>query len=576
LNWNAGYWIPEVARVLLQGRGVRIGETAVLSYRVHTIDPSLPDRVEILSAADAGQVFYGRSKPFEVLHVDIFHEVGEVDHHEVGAALLTALAGLPPADLDRVDIQTGTGGGRLTGSLACGRKASLQAAHKNHVHLSLGWPIEDLGLAIAAVDTVERLIERSGLEIRRVECLAHRVGNATSPSDLSPYADNTDSALRECNHGQEGDGVGPPSIGAGRGAWDQSEGEMQLAQALSLATEIGSPDEASELLDQLEAGGARPWDLNLQKIGSFSPGILKKLEDGGWVKRSPGGLSLTESGSRLRRYLNAHLKEVKLQFRKLVRRLPGRPSIKNKISTGKVSPRVRYGPIRGTVSAPVGHWLGDVALPETLIGALKRGFSQGQTGLQVTREDIQVYVRAVQRPLNICLLIDASASMAGRRLRAAKYLARHLLLSTRDKVAVVAFQERDVRVYAPFSRDFLTIDHGLRKIQPLGLTPLAHGLTESLDLIQSSRAREPLLLLITDGIPTVPKWTIDPLADALEAARKIGRCRINFGCIGLQPSKRYLEELTRAAGGSLYVVDELDEGALVSIAHQERRRQGGG
>lgn len=576
MNWNAGYWIPEVARVLLQGRGVRIGETAVLSYRVHTIDPSLPDRVEILSAADAGQVFYGRSKSFEVLHVDIFHEVGEVDHLAVAAALRTALASRPTEDLDRVDLQTGTGGGRLTGGLTCGRKASLQAAHKNHVHLSLGWPVENLGLAITAVDTVERLIQRSGLEIRRVQYLTHRVGNTGSPADLSPYADNTDSALRETNHGQGRGGAGAPSAGTGRGVWDQSEDELQLAQALSLATEVGSPEEASELLDQLEAGGAHPWDLNLQKVGSFSPGVLKKLEEDGWVKRSPGGLALTESGRRLRHYLNAHLKEVKLQFRKLVRRLPGRSSMRSKVNAGKVSPKVRYGPIRGTVSAPFGHWLGDVALPETLISALKRGYSEGQAGLQVTREDIQIYVRSVQRPLNICLLIDASASMAGRRLRAAKYLARHLLLSTRDKVAVVAFQERDVRVYAPFSRDFLTIDQGLRKIQPLGLTPLAHGLTESLGLIQSSRAREPLLLLITDGIPTVPKWTIDPLADALEAARIIGRCRINFGCIGLQPSKRYLEELTGAAGGTLYVVDELDECALVSIAHQERQRQGGG
>lgn len=576
MNWNAGYWLPEVARVLLQGRGVRIGETAVLSYRVHTIDPSLPDRVEILSGSDAGQVFYGRSKPFGVLHVDIFHEVGEVDHLEVAAALRGALASLPPGELDRIDLQTGTGGGRLTGNLCYGRRASLQAAHKNHVHLSLGWPLENLGFVVAAVDAVERLVQSSGLEIRRVDHLTHRSGGSGSPADMSPYADNTDSALRETNRSEGGGGGGGPSEGSRGGAWDSFEDEMQLAHALSLVTEVGSPEEATELLDQLDAGAARPWDLNLQKVGSFSPGVLKKLEEGGWVKRSPGGLALTESGSRLRNYLNAHLKEVKLQFRKLIRRLPGKLSVRNKVSMAKTSSQVRYGPIRGTAPAPAGHWLGDVAIPETLIRALKRGYCEGKRRLQVLRDDIQIYVRSVQRPLNICLLIDASASMAGRRLRAAKYLARHLLLSTRDRVAVVAFQERDVRVYAPFSRDFLTIDKGLRKIQPLGLTPLAHGLTESLELIQSSRAREPLLLLITDGIPTVPKWTIDPLADALEAARKIGRCRINFGCIGLQPSKKYLEELTRAAGGTLYVVDELDEHSLVSIAHQERLRQSGG
>jgi len=106
----------------------------------------------------------------------------------------------------------------------------------------------------------------------------------------------------------------------------------------------------------------------------------------------------------------------------------------------------------------------------------------------------------------------------------------------------------------------------------MGLTPLAHGLTQSMDLIRQSRVRRPLLLLITDGIPTVPKWSVDPLADALEAARCVGAGRVPFGCIGLQPSRRYLEDLVRVAGGTLHVVEELDEEALVTIAHNERIR----
>ncbi|HLN63506.1 MAG TPA: VWA domain-containing protein, partial [Symbiobacteriaceae bacterium] len=222
-------------------------------------------------------------------------------------------------------------------------------------------------------------------------------------------------------------------------------------------------------------------------------------------------------------------------------------------------------------------WLGDVAVPETVRAALKRsrleqmehGLPAG-AGLRLQRQDVHVYLRSGEQPLNICLLIDASASMAGRRILAAKHLARHLLVSTRDRIAVIAFQERDVRVHVPFTRDYGLVEDGLSRIQPMGLTPLAHGLTQSLELIRESRVRRPLLLLITDGIPTVPKWTIDPLSDALEAARHVGLGRIPFGCIGLQPSKRYLEELVRVAGGTLHVVEELDEEALVTIAHRER------
>jgi magnesium chelatase subunit D len=255
--------------------------------------------------------------------------------------------------------------------------------------------------------------------------------------------------------------------------------------------------------------------------------------------------------------------------------------VTRKPGAGKARPsaEVRYGPIRGTAPAEPGAWLGDLAVPETVLAGLKRTrleairtYHAKPAGLRLDRRDVHVYLRSGEQPLNICLLIDASASMAGRRILAAKHLARHLLVSTRDRIAVIAFQERDVRVFVPFTRDYGQVEDGLSRIQPMGLTPLAHGLTQSMDLIRQSRVRRPLLLLITDGIPTVPKWSVDPLADALEAARHVGTCRVPFGCIGLQPSRRYLEELVRVAGGTLHVVEELDEEALVTIAHHERTR----
>ena len=185
---------------------------------------------------------------------------------------------------------------------------------------------------------------------------------------------------------------------------------------------------------------------------------------------------------------------------------------------------------------------------------------------------MHVELRASLAPLSICLLIDASASMAGRRLLAAKHLARHLVLSTRDRVSLVAFQERSVCVQAPFTRDYGQIEAGLARIQPMGLTPLALGLTQGLELVRDARVRRPLLLLITDGIPTVPSITLDPLADALAAARQVSKARVPLGVIGLQPSRRYLGELAKAAAGSLHVVEELDADALMAFAHRERRR----
>lgn len=375
----------------------------------------------------------------------------------------------------------------------------------------------------------------------------------------------------------EGGPVGPS-------AWDHLEQERRLQAALELSRRLGSPDEVKRILDELRSDGG--WSSLYASGSSQAPYIVRQLEDEGLVRRDLRGLRLTESGAELARYLDGHLRDIKLRFRKLIRRLPASgAAVRRKPgpSRSKPCPEVRWGPVRGSAPLPPGERMGDLAVPETVRAALRRALQESvnqggdpadtaRSRLRVSRPDIHVHLRSGEAPLHICLLIDASASMAGRRILAAKHLVRHLLVSTRDRIAVIGFQERDVRVYVPFTRDWNQVEAGLARIQPLGLTPLAHGLTQSLELIRDSRVRRPLLLLITDGIPTVPLWSIDPLTDALEAARLVGEARVPFGCIGLQPSRRYLEEMVRKGSGTLHVVDELDEEALVRIAHQERSK----
>jgi Mg-chelatase subunit ChlD len=681
-------WHEKLRRQLARRRGARLGEACVVSRQMHVGEVPTPHIVTIVMTDDAGQVFYGRTTPGEIIHLDIFHEVADVDHRQVAEALKLALAGvLPHHDqtggtllLDYFDLVTGTGGGRVMGDLNRGRKLSLRVAHRNHVHLAGLLPDDQLELLLLMVTAVEDAVRAQGVELRRVEKLQHAAWSNGAALDNSAYRDdNSDSWLGGTGgrqgsgrsaaaggaEGEEGSGTGgqslrstrgasgsagapgstggaggpgaagagaggsgaagapgatagPGSAGspgegtpdgqgldglssraaagaAGRGAWSGAAGgepgeytgwgaladERRLQAALELSRRLGSPDEVKRVLDELAR--EQGWASLYGSGSSQAPFVVRQLEDEGLVRRDIRGLRLTEAGQELALYLDRHLRDVKLRFRKLIRRMPASTTAKKSRKPGPSkappSPDVRYGPIRGTAPAEPGAWLGDVAVPETVWSAMKRTHLERiesgalrMTGLRMERQDVHVYLRSGEQPLNICLLIDASASMAGRRILAAKHLARHLLVSTRDRIAVIAFQERDVRVYVPFTRDYAQVEEGLSRIQPMGLTPLAHGLTHSLDLIRESRVRRPLLLLITDGIPTVPKWTIDPLSDALEAARQVGHGRIPFGCIGLQPSKRYLEELARVAGGTLHVVEELDEDALITIAHRERHK----
>lgn len=618
-------WVEKLRRTLDRHRGARLGEASVVSRQIHTVDPRAPHRISVLTGLDAGRVFYHRAKPGDVIHVDIFHAVGEVDHRAVAAALRRALVGVHLADsapptktgmvADYLDIQTGTGGGRVTGDLTYGTKESLKASHRNHVHVAGLLPDEQIHLLTLMVDAVESEIARQGFEIRRIESLCHMpAGGQGAPLDLSHYSDRTDTWLRGeganersaggggsgASQGQAGGqslrGTGwhegpqpgqggiaesrdPPELPASGDApapsWDALEVERRLQAALELSQRLGSPDEVKRVLDELERSPSG-WASLCNYGSSQTPFLIRQLEEEGLVRRDIRGLRLTGEGRDLAHFLDRHLRDVKLRFRKLVRRLPRSAGTAARVKTAPPSADVRYGRVAGTAPAEPGAWLGDIAVPETLFAAIRRTHMRRLDGspshFSLRREDIHVNLRSGDQPLHICLLIDASASMAGRRILAAKHLARHLLVSTRDRVSVIAFQERDVKVYVPFTRDWSQVEVGLSRIQPLGLTPLAQGLSQSMELIRESRVRRSLLLLITDGIPTVPKWTIDPLADALEAARQVGRERIPFGCIGLQPSRRYLEELSKAAGGTLHVVEELNEDSLVHIAHRERSK----
>ncbi|MCG0239590.1 MAG: VWA domain-containing protein [Firmicutes bacterium] len=635
-------WVEKVAAHLHRGEGVRFGEAAVVSRRVHLMDPAVPEEVVVLGHADAGQVFYGRRDRDRVLHIDLFHQVGPVDHRRVAAAVRRVLSQCGQPDLAHyVDVQTSTGGGRVTGDLTYGTRPSLRAAHRNHIHLAAEIGDGGLPLLYPLILALEEEVLAQGLEIRRVDRLRGApAGRGAVPLDMSDYTDVSDSLLREPgtspaagepgapgpggggapggDPGARGGRVGPrgtvPEDALEPGAGPEPAGvpwpvpvaaaEERLQAVLALSRRIGSPDELKRTLDLLRAG--RPSSGGLS-TGVHAPYLLRELEAQGLIYREGRAVRLTPAGLALAEYFDRHLREVKLRFRKRIRRVPRGPLPTAARLGDRPSPAVRYGPVRGVVPVAPGQPIAHLAVPETVVAGIRRTYlerAQAQQGpgsrppepparaqqdprpqppeprtrnarpgrLTLERRDLHVYTRAGDQPLYLCLLIDASASMAGRRILAAKHLVRHLLTSTRDRIAVVAFQERDVRVHVPFTRDWGRVEEGLARIQPMGLTPMAHGLTGALELIRDSRVRRPLVLLITDGIPTVPKWGLDPLADALEAARQVARSRVPFGCIGLMPSRRYLEDLARAAGGTLHVVEELDEEALVRIAHRERLR----
>ncbi|CQR72650.1 hypothetical protein SOV_00410 [Sporomusa ovata DSM 2662] len=189
------------------GQGIRLGQSTVFSSKVHAFNSHSPEHVKIMVNTDAGQVFYYRSDSGRIGHLDIFHECGAINHQVAAYYVCSALEryrtiavqqstmmGTGVLNPDLVDIQTATGGGRITGSLHGGQKPSVRRVHENHVHVALQLPTNNLLCLFYIVAAVETAILDLGLELRCNERISY-VEAADCQSDLSPYTDQTDSLL---------------------------------------------------------------------------------------------------------------------------------------------------------------------------------------------------------------------------------------------------------------------------------------------------------------------------------------------------------------------------------------------
>ena len=134
-------------------------------------------------------------------------------------------------------------------------------------------------------------------------------------------------------------------------------------------------------------------------------------------------------------------------------------------------------------------------------------------------------------------LIDNSYSIhADRMVERAKGLAWALLEETsanRDRVGVVTFKGTApaATVALPLTRDIRRAQRQLNEVPISGRTPLADGLRKARRLLRQEILKRdgslPLLVAITDGLPTIPlRPGGDPLRDVLSEARAIARQRI--------------------------------------------------
>ncbi|HHW03459.1 MAG TPA: VWA domain-containing protein [Thermoanaerobacterales bacterium] len=533
---------------LAKHKGVRIGETAVVSRKVHTIDPNKPEEVHIIMNSDAGRIFYKRFNENEIMHIDLFHELAVFDVKKAADYLKKSMIEKNLNDfIDYIDIQTGSGGGRLSGSLNYGMSESLKKDHLNHVHLAGLIPDEKLDMVFFLVDKMEEALQQQNIELRKVEKIFNEMGNC--PVDMSPYATDSDTQLRQ--------------------NWSKTSDDMIRQEVAALIEHFGSISEIEDVLDTLSRNKVSCDDVyGLKKKYGDIDDVIKRMEQNKFIERYSNSYYLTRYGIKLKEYIKINRKELELMLKKSIKNLP---KVKNKrgLYLAYNSNRVEFarkGYIQTEIYNP-NNWIVELDINETVKNAFIRCYFEKER-FNIHEKDLVSLVHIPKMTQDICLIIDASASMAGNRLKNAKFLAKHLVLNAHRRVSVLAFQEKDVKVYVPFTRNFGILDKGLNDIISTGLTPLALALDKGISYMNSGSVKNPLMILITDGIPTVSLWTADPIKDAINAASKIARKNIGFCCIGLQPNKDCLINITKAAKGKLFIVDELNKDVLLDVTRK--------
>lgn len=556
-----------------KNQGVRLGETTVVSYKVHGNNPRTPGEIRIYVDQDAGRFYLNRTNDNLILHVDVFHEPASLDGVYVARRIRQGVenyflklqdenrseytkekvAELTKTFSEKILLKTASGQGNVFGLARREVELIPEKARLPQTHVHLLCPLEPkyYDILVFIADAIEQAVLNQGFEIRRVEKIVHcerEFEETTTP----------------------GIGLNLPGFNSPE-ALDHRVKQTRLQIVMDLANAFGSIEEAARFLESLTK--TRNF-----RLGSFAKkhqdGDLKQtllnLSNLNLVEQSRFSAVLTEEGKTLRDFIRGHQKELEAQVRKSIRRYQiVRHNYRTYRNSELKSKKSHITDCKKVVGFNETAWMNDIAVPETVVAAAARSFLEGKPRMAIDKRDVKIYGKKSFAPIDTCIAIDGSGSMVGEKIRAVNFLAEHFLLTSKEKVSVVLFQEAEARIVVPFTKNYQKLRDGLETIKPEGMTPLAKGIVESINLIKKKRARNPLLILITDGIPNQPLWSMDSREDSLKAAKTIAENKIRLVCIGVLPNENFMKELASVGKGNLYVVDELDKNSLLDVVTQE-------
>ncbi len=532
-----------LTRTLINKRAVYIGETALASTCVHSINSNFDGNVFVNFEADAGQFFYKRSNRNEIVHIDVFHQNGYVSHQHLAENIVNEIKiyqQLYPVQLsdiaqarlaDYTDIQTATGGGRVSGSGRHGKGKSIRKNHLNHCHITILLKPVNYRLIMYLVHAAEKTILAQGLKLIRLKSITYEK-RSVFKSVSEDFESPTDTMLHKKIKNSS-----------------DSQNNIDLDQLLS------SLQDYSIITAE--------WD-NLA-VNSFDLGYhYDSIED---IRDKFKSKFRTETGNQKNKNIDQMIgtKQIFSTNTKAVKHYSDYTVVDNSLQyTNSYRSKNNF----------AGESGGALAVTKTVKNALIRNFSQEnfRRGFSFNESDLRYYQKPRQSYRNFIFLFDCSASMKGARIKAAGILVDRLLSWSRDKVAIISVQENNTKLQRPFTRNRHQLLKTIEKLKPFGLTPLAEGLELSYDYLKSTAMYHAEVVLISDGVPTVSRYGDSPVTEARMAASKLKSDQIKFTCVGVEPNKHIMKKIAAAGGGKLFITKDLKEDVLLQIFRREHER----
>ncbi|HZD22676.1 MAG TPA: VWA domain-containing protein, partial [Acidimicrobiia bacterium] len=166
-------------------------------------------------------------------------------------------------------------------------------------------------------------------------------------------------------------------------------------------------------------------------------------------------------------------------------------------------------------------------------------------------------------PVGVVLVIDASGSMEGAPMGAAKTAAKAFIsqAGSDDRIAVVSFAD-GVQVLSGFTSDKDALNAAINEIQPEGETAFNDGVIQGIELFDASAADDllPHMIVLSDGEDTVSEASLED-ATAVVGASEVRTFGVALESPDFNPDP--VQQVAEAGGGMFFTTP--DPGELSSL-----------